>query len=171
MPTIRVTCPTCNETLELDDRYIGQEVECGSCFQTFVAERPSSRRRPRDDDEEEEDRRPRRRRPRDDDDDDYDYDRPRRRSSAEGGNTAATWSLVLGLLSIPCACCGLFSLPVSIGAIATGATGMKKEEGKGLAVTGMILGIVGVILAIISVIIGMGMQMNNPGQFKGVGGR
>jgi uncharacterized membrane protein len=86
-----------------------------------------------------------------------------RRRPSEGGNATATWALVLGILSLPCACCGLLSLPVSIGAIVTGSIGMKKEEGRGLAVTGLVLGIIGLILAIISVIVGLGMQANNPG--------
>jgi predicted Zn finger-like uncharacterized protein len=34
---IRITCPTCNETLELSEQYVGQEVECGACFRTFIA--------------------------------------------------------------------------------------------------------------------------------------
>jgi hypothetical protein len=178
MAKIQVTCPMCNETLELDSQYDGQEVECGACFQTFVARGPSSRKRSRDRDDEEEDRRPARksrRRTEDDYDDDGDYDEyapprrrvRRRRYADEGGNSAAVWSLVLGLLSLVFGfCCGLFSLPLSIGAMATGAAGMKKEQGRGMAVAGIVLGIIGLVIAIIMVVIGLGMNMNNPGQFK-----
>jgi predicted Zn finger-like uncharacterized protein len=77
MANVRVHCPTCNAELEIDDRYLGQEVECGSCLETFVAEEPKKKNdlvRLKDDEFEE--RRPRRRRSRwEDDDDDY---RPRR---------------------------------------------------------------------------------------------
>src|SRR5262249_14591174 len=154
----------------IDEQYIGQEVECGSCFQTFVAQGPRSRRRSRDDDDDD-DRRPVRRRRRDDDDDDDDDDTPRRRRirrrTGGGGNTAAAWALTLGILSLPLGCCcGLFALPLSIGAVATGAVGMKNPEGKGMAVAGMVLGIIGIALAVIVVVIGIGMNLNNPGQFK-----
>ncbi|HJZ59630.1 MAG TPA: NINE protein [Gemmataceae bacterium] len=111
MPKIQVNCPTCNETLEIDDKYAGQEVECGSCFQVFVAKssRPKSKRA-RDDDEG--DRRPARtssrRSRRDDDDDDYphdheddDDDRPRRRrrrtSSRVPPKSRAVY-IILGIL-------------------------------------------------------------------------
>ena len=44
---------------------------------------------------------------------------------------------------------------------------MKKEQGKGMAITGMVLGIIGLGIAIVLlVIIGVGMNLNNPGQFK-----
>jgi predicted Zn finger-like uncharacterized protein len=101
MANIRVTCPTCQTELEIDEVYVGQEVECGNCLQVFVArrdtaavpaaadERPAagSRRgsaaerdrpsRRRDDEYEEDDRPARRSRRRDDDD--YEFDRPSRR--------------------------------------------------------------------------------------------
>lgn len=43
MANIRVTCPTCKQELEIDAQYIGQEVECGSCLQVFVAKDPNAR--------------------------------------------------------------------------------------------------------------------------------
>jgi len=77
----------------IDKQYEGQEVECGNCFQVFVAqqqaavlasedERPASgsqrgsRRRDDYDDDDDRERRPSRRRRRRDDYDDY-YDSPR----------------------------------------------------------------------------------------------
>lgn len=104
MADILVTCPTCKTQLEIDAQYEGQEVECGSCLQVFVAtakkprgDDPSDRsggkvrgstspggsgrgssRSSRDrDDEDDDDDRGRSRRQRDyddDDDDDDDYD-------------------------------------------------------------------------------------------------
>lgn len=184
MPDIRVTCPTCKTQLEIDAAHEGEEVECGNCLQVFVAttKKPkdagssgsggkvtgSTRSRAsRDDDDEDEDERPRRRRRRDDDDDDDDdYDpRPRRRSG--GGNGLAVTSLVLGILSIIMACCcGLFSLPLSIGAVVTGAMGMKNQDSKGMAIAGLVMGILAVIIAIVNVAIGLGMNMNNPNRFR-----
>jgi predicted Zn finger-like uncharacterized protein len=37
MANIRVTCPTCESELEIDEVFAGQEVECGSCGHVFVA--------------------------------------------------------------------------------------------------------------------------------------
>ena len=165
MANIRVTCPTCKVTLEIDERYTGQEVECGSCFETFVAERPSSRRK-WDDDEDEEERPSRRRSRRDDDDDDEDY-APRRRRvrrrPSEGGNPAAALALVLGILSVPfMCCCTLISIPVSLGGAVCGFIGMQKEEGKGMAITGLVLSLLSLVLSVLALIF-VGMQGNGPG--------
>src|SRR5438093_13750393 len=40
MANIRITCPTCGKTLEVGAEYDGKEVECGECFQVFVAKGP-----------------------------------------------------------------------------------------------------------------------------------
>ncbi|MCI0701207.1 MAG: TM2 domain-containing protein [Planctomycetia bacterium] len=113
MPDIRVHCPACNSELVIDQQYEDQEVECGSCFQVFVArsekppvpdeaqERPAgSSRRParrRDDDEDDDrDRRPARRRRRDDDD----YDRPRDRSPRKSRVAYILLGVFLGELGI-----------------------------------------------------------------------
>ena len=42
MANIRVSCPTCKAELEIDAQYVGQEVECGSCLQVFVAQDPAA---------------------------------------------------------------------------------------------------------------------------------
>src|SRR5262245_43429647 len=124
MATIRVHCPSCNSQLEIDSVYVGQEVECGNCFQTFVANNPKpnipgasfgesvwselddkpsrrSTRRRSDDDDEDDRRRSRRRRDDYDDDDDY-YSPPSRHNA---GNGLAVTSLVLGISSVVLACC------------------------------------------------------------------
>lgn len=86
MPTIRVTCPMCNVELELDAAHAGQEIECGSCLQVFVAEETPRKNQLRrvDDDEDDRGRRSRRSRRSRRDDDDYD-DRPRRRQYDDYG--------------------------------------------------------------------------------------
>src|SRR6187402_1718875 len=108
MATIRVKCPTCNAELEIDDRHLGEEVECGSCLQTFTPEDPKAKKKPykmRRPADEDEDDRPRRRSRRDDDDDDYDYSPPRRGSGGGGGNGLGLVSLILGISSFPLVCC------------------------------------------------------------------
>jgi len=75
-----VKCPKCREHLDLDEEYLGQEVDCGACGTVFVAQvdgAPKPVRREPDD--EDYDRPPRRSRDDDYYDDDDDYDRPRRR--------------------------------------------------------------------------------------------
>ena len=112
MATITVNCPTCDCQLELDAAHRGQEVECGSCHQVFVAKPQRSdrddreRRRDRDRDDDEDDRPSRRRRRRSRrDDDDYDddfYDRQRRRAQEGPALATRRWSWA----SWPCSCSG-----------------------------------------------------------------
>src|SRR5262245_14207399 len=95
MANIRVNCPTCKSELEIDEQHAGQEVECGSCMQVFVARREEQVELPvatleeppasgsdrgssrRDDDDVDRDRGRSGRRRQRDDADDYDYP-PRR---------------------------------------------------------------------------------------------
>ena len=188
MALIRVTCPTCRAELELDARHAGQEVECGSCLQVFVAERPAGERQPapaeprRPRPAEEDDRR---RRPHRDEED----DRPRRRRREEydyeeddgyeyslrsngGGTGLAVTSLILGIVTIPLVgccglvflqfsvCSGLFSLPFSIGGAVCGLIGMRQEEGKGMAIAGLVLNMIAVVLAVIMAFIGIVIMGN-----------
>jgi len=130
-------------------------------------DRPTRRSR-RDDGDEYEDR-PRRRRPRSRRDDDYDD----RESS---GNGMAVTGMILGIVAVTAEvpammmtafgsifCCGLggvFTWPAHILGVALGITGlilgimgMKKQEGKGMAVTGVATSIAALVLALISIIL------------------
>jgi len=141
MANIRVTCPTCGKALEVGAEFEGQEVECGECFQVFVAKgpggrikgapsargkapagktadkpagKPKSPGRKRDDenDEYEHDKR--------DEYDDEDYDPPdrgRRRGGGGGGPPgmrAAGATLALGIVSFVFACIPIIGIPVAI---------------------------------------------------------
>jgi predicted Zn finger-like uncharacterized protein len=133
-------------------------------------DRPSRRRSRRDDDDGDEyaDRRRRRRSRRDDDDD----DRPR-----SGGNTGmAVTAMILGICAITVElpatlftafgtlfCCGLgavFTWPAHIIGVALGVTGlilgivgMKKKEGKSMAVAGLATAIAALVLGVISMVL------------------
>lgn len=175
MPNIRVQCPSCRETLEIDAQHAGEEVECGSCFQVFVA-KASPPLRNDDDDDDDADDFPRRRRATRDDYDDPDDNYPRRRRVRRrpirsAGSDAATWSLVLGLLSLPAACCCvLVSVPLSIGAIGLGIVGMKSETGKSLAIAGIVCGGLSLLLTVGTFFAGFGMNaFNRGGPFGGIG--
>ena len=72
-----VKCPKCRERLDLDDEYLGQEVDCGACGAVFVAAVEGPSKPVRREIDEEPEPPPARRRSRDDDDD---YSRPARRS-------------------------------------------------------------------------------------------
>jgi hypothetical protein len=94
------------------------------------------------------DDRPRRRRKYDDDDgDDDDYDRPRRRRKYIDGprrnksNGLAVAALILGLLSLVTTC--LTGIP----AVVCGMLAMGKPTGRGMAITGLLLGILGTVEA------------------------
>lgn len=172
MANVRVTCPTCNAELEIGEEHLGKEVECGSCLGAFVAEDPATKKKPykmrreEKDPEDEEDRprkKKRRRRRRDDDDDDYDYSPP---GSGGGGTGLATTAMILGIVALPMACCcGMFSLPLSLGAVVTGGIAMKNPEGKGQAVTGLICGLLALGFSIAALAIGFGMNAGNFNRF------
>jgi predicted Zn finger-like uncharacterized protein len=183
MANIRITCPACKSELEIDSQFEGQDVECGSCLEVFKARKPDSdqpavtvptpaskrskpadppqrKKRQRDDDDDyERDRR------RDDyEDDDYYYAPPESRKN--GGNGVAIASLILGIISIfPGCCCGIFGLPLSIGAIVTGVIGMNSPGGRGMSVAGLTLGIISIGFAVLALILRIGLMANNPGQF------
>jgi predicted Zn finger-like uncharacterized protein len=195
MANIRVTCPTCKTNLEIDAEYEGQEVECGNCLQVFVAKTASSsssgssssgsrsgsgRSSSRSQDTDEEERPARRSRRRDDDDDDdYDHDRRRddddddddyspRRSRGNDSNGLAIASLILGIIAVfPGCCCGLISIPCGLGAVITGAIGMKSESGKPMAIIGIVLGVVALAWITFAIILNVGMGgMNNNNRFR-----
>ena len=177
MADIRVTCPSCKTQLEIGAEFEGQEVECGTCLEVFTAsaKKPkdsgtdkksesgggkakgsTSKSRASRDDDDDDDRPKRRRRDEDDDDDDDDY-APRRRSSG-GGNGLAITSF------IPGCCCVYPGGPIALGAIITGVIGMQKQEGKGMAIAGLILGGVWIALVILLLVANVGVNMANPQQ-------
>jgi hypothetical protein len=68
-------------------------------------------------------------------------------------NALGIVSLVLGILSIPLACCSFFGLVAPIPAIICGILGIRKANqgqanNKGLAIAGLICGIVGLIISL-----------------------
>lgn len=183
MANVRVTCPTCNAELEIGEEHLGKEVECGSCLAAFVAEDPKTKKQPykmrreekdREDEEDEKEDRPRkkkrRRRRRDDDDgDDYDYSPPG--TGGGGGTGLATTSMILGILSVLslpfslCCCFGFLSFPLSLGAIVTGAIALKQPAGKGMAITGLILGFLTIAISILFLVVGFGGNAANFNRF------
>ena len=120
MATVRVTCPTCSAELEIDEKHVGQEVECGSCQQVFVSAPPEGKKKPyrmrRSDHDEDDDRRPRRRSRRDDDDDDRPvgfrcpFCRTGRRPAVRNKISTTGWVVfvVLLLTCLPLCFIGLF---------------------------------------------------------------
>lgn len=188
MATIRVKCPACKTELEIDAEHVGEDVECGNCLEVFKAQppaslskpapradedededkpakpKPKSRRRDDDDDDDDRPRRKRRRRRDDDDDDDY-YDAPPPRR-AGGSNGLAVTSLILGILAIFPGCCCYLWVPLSLGSIVTGSIGMKNENGKGMAIAGVVLGVIALLLYGSLAVIGFGLNMNDPNRFR-----
>lgn len=176
MANIRVSCPTCKAELEIDSQYAGQEVECGSCLQVFVAKDPTARdpsgRKPykaRRDPDEDDDKPRRKKKPRrrdyDDDYGDYadDYDRP---AAGGGGSAAATFGLVLGIISLPMACCCWpIGIPTAIAGMITSGIGMKNPQSKGTATAGMVLSVLAIVLVVAALVVGFGANLNNPGRF------
>ncbi len=145
MATISVRCPTCDCELELDAQYRGQEVECGSCHQVFVAN-PAKSRAPEKEDPPEERRRSSRKRSRRyaDEDEDYDddfYDRRRSRRGSEDGSGLGDASLILGILAVFTFWCPFIGIPMTLVGLILGALGLRSSR-NGTAIAGLVLNII-----------------------------
>ncbi|MEU8258290.1 hypothetical protein AB0C06_28950 [Micromonospora inaquosa] len=84
-------------------------------------------------------------------------------------NTLGLVALILGIASIPLACCPLLGIPVGIGGAVTGYLGRQKAaqgqaSNAGQAKAGLICGAVGVVLGIISVILSVALNVGLPTQ-------
>ena len=62
-------------------------------------------------------------------------------------NSAGIASMVLGIIGVITFWFPFVGLPVSIVGLALAAAGMKRIDGKGFAVAGLVLSIIGVVLA------------------------
>ena len=62
------------------------------------------------------------------------------------GSTISVLSLIFGIIGF---CCGFIFGPI---AIILGAIGMRREEGRGLAIAGLVLGIVTITCWILAII-------------------
>lgn len=154
MSTIKVSCPACARSLEVDEESIGKQVECGECLEVFVARAPeskvrgkpsTSRKKPSTRSEKE----PARRRQYDDDDD-YEHDHPERTTHRTGGggtSTAAVFGMLFGILSVLSICCALISIPMGITAIVLGSIGRSRSGSSGMATAASILGSIGLIIS------------------------
>jgi hypothetical protein len=81
-------------------------------------------------------------------------------------NGLAIGALVVGILSIPGACCCYSSVPLGIAAIIMGVVAMNKAKlspsthgGRGMAMAGLICGAVGLAFTILVLALGIGMQV------------
>ncbi len=64
-------------------------------------------------------------------------------------------SMVLGILAILFSCCFYYlSVPLSLVGLILGAVGIKKNNGKGMAIAGLVLSIISLALGIITIAIG-----------------
>ncbi|RQX16850.1 hypothetical protein DDE19_13620 [Micromonospora ureilytica] len=84
-------------------------------------------------------------------------------------NTLGLVAMILGIASIPLACCAILGIPVGIGALVTGYLGRQKAaqgqaSNAGQAKAGLICGAVGVALGIIAVILSVALNVNLPAQ-------
>ncbi|MDG4783759.1 hypothetical protein O7614_29310 [Micromonospora sp. WMMD961] len=82
-------------------------------------------------------------------------------------NTLGLVAMILGIASIPLACCPLLGIPVGIGGAVTGYLGRQKAaqgqaSNAGQAKAGLICGAVGVALGIISVILSVALNVGLP---------
>ena len=81
-------------------------------------------------------------------------------------NALGLISMILGIISIPVACCGVLSFVLIIPSIVLGILGIKKvNEGqatnKGMAMAGLICGGVAAVIAVGLIILGTAVRLNN----------
>jgi len=160
MANIRVTCPTCGKVLEVGAEHAGEEVECGECFQVFVAEGPKpktksapthgppgvkgkpKRRRTDDDDDYEHDH------PIEEYDED-DYQPPRRRGGGNGGASGtAVAGLIVGILALLTSCCPLTGIGLGILAMVLGAVGKNHPNSSGTGAAATVLGSIAFVISV-----------------------
>ena len=84
--------------------------------------------------------------------------------AAGGGSKGfAISSLVCGIVSLLCSCCGWLGITVSVAAVVLGIVSInKKEEGKGMAIAGIICGGIGLLIGIVSTIMGIALNGMDP---------
>jgi DNA-directed RNA polymerase subunit RPC12/RpoP len=174
MANFRFNCPSCGMQLELDERHAGQEVECGHCYQIFIAPRvkprpdrsptdegwsSTSSRRPRIPHEFWDDERPRHRRRDGSDNDDF---APSASHNSSESDSLAILSLILGVISFPIACCCWpVGLATSSAAITTGIFGLRSSANHLMAILGLIFGVLSFGLAVLGMFIGFGNLLIN----------
>ncbi|MFO0805830.1 MAG: DUF4190 domain-containing protein [Gemmataceae bacterium] len=171
MAEVRVNCPTCKAELAIGEEHLGQEVECGSCLGVFVAQESKSSKKPdkgrrneRDHDDADDDRPRRKRRRRRDDEDDFDYSPPGAGGGDGGGTGLAVTSLIFGIVSFPLLCCCHLNVPASLMGIVFGAIAIYKPNGRGLAITGLVLSILSLVIYGGLFAFGLGLQGLNAGK-------
>ncbi len=84
--------------------------------------------------------------------------------AGEGGSKGlAIASLVCGIISLLCSCCGWLGIIVSVAAVVLGIVSItKKEDGKGMAIAGIICGGVGLLIGIVVLIMGAAVSSMDP---------
>ncbi|MGC1275771.1 MAG: DUF4190 domain-containing protein [Planctomycetaceae bacterium] len=79
-------------------------------------------------------------------------------------NTLAIVAVVCGGIGLVMSfCCGLFGVPVDIAAIACGGIALSQikrtmEQGRGMAMGGLVMGVLGLVLAIAMFFLGVAIQ-------------
>jgi hypothetical protein len=181
-----ITCPQCQRKLRMDESVLGQTVQCPSCQNTFIAERPAAvappAARPVDDEppvyrtRDEDPPSPPRRyptsRPPRYEEEDEDYPRPPRRSRYHDDyprSHRGSAVLTLGILGLVLSLTGLLVVPgviLAIIAVVLGASdlaAMSRGEvdpaGRGSTKSGLICGIIALTLVGLGVVTCIGINV------------
>lgn len=72
---------------------------------------------------------------------------------APAKKTMAIWSLIMGIASLVCSCCGGGLLWGILGVVFASSSKKNNEDGDGMAKAGKIMGIIGIVLSVIAAII------------------
>jgi hypothetical protein len=76
----------------------------------------------------------------------------------QSSNTAIS-GMVLGILSIPCACVPLIGFPVAVVGIIFSSLALK-SSGRSMAIAGLICSLIGIVLTVISAVIGVAYEFS-----------
>ena len=88
----------------------------------------------------------------------------------EGGSKPlAIASLVCGIVSLLCSCCGWIGIVLAVAAVVLGIISINKhEDGKGMAIAGIVCGGIGLVIGIIVVIMGAAVSSMDPDELTNI---
>lgn len=86
----------------------------------------------------------------------YNYDNNQYTPAPEAApakKTMAIWSLIMGIASLVCSCCGGGLIWGILGVVFSNISKKNNEDGAGMAKAGKIMGIIGIVLSVIAAIV------------------
>ena len=99
---------------------------------------------------------------------DYGYDNAQQYGAPQQGESKmfAIISLVCGIVSLVCSCCGYLPMATGVAAVVLGILSLNKENAKGMAIAGIICGGLGAVIGIVVAIMGSAISATDATQLE-----